>query len=251
MPLLPTPATDADLKSVMQWLWAEEQDTGIGFWRNQQAIQKSFEEGRMRVLRSDDGVVAFITGRPWYPEILEVRPDCRGQGFGRVMAEHIRDQAIAAGACLIRIECQPPTSIPFWERMGFRLIDEDGDARYIGGHAYMPLPQISNDEAGSPIEVEIGLYPTARLWGETAEPILLSQQTARVREGRMHLPERVILISPKLDGDHDLALRIVVGGEQIFLDKVKREAAWELGVTADPGRTYFIDSLVAPDQIRI
>src|SRR3546814_12543260 len=76
-------STADDLKFILSWLEAEEDDTSNGFWCNRGIVEDSHAEGGMLVLREDGVAVAFQLGALVRPGIIEVRPDCRGRGYGR------------------------------------------------------------------------------------------------------------------------------------------------------------------------
>ena len=79
-------------------------------------------------------VVAFsvVDARSW--DILEVRPDCRRQGYGRELAQRCINQFRKNGVRVVEIECVM-NSNTFWEKMGFSI--------YVPhqGYAYMFLEQ--------------------------------------------------------------------------------------------------------------
>ena len=71
--------------------------------------------------------VAFQMGCLLHPGILEVKHDMRGRGIGRKLVEYCIERARERNECILKIQCKPPTSIPFWKKMGFRLLDPKAD----------------------------------------------------------------------------------------------------------------------------
>src|SRR3546814_3809239 len=66
-------STADDLKFILSWLEAEEDDTSNGFWCNRGIVEDSHAEGGMLVLREDGVAVAFQLGALVRPGIMEVR----------------------------------------------------------------------------------------------------------------------------------------------------------------------------------
>ncbi|MCO6416183.1 GNAT family N-acetyltransferase [Siccirubricoccus sp. KC 17139] len=237
-------ATRSNLNEILRWLKQEDEETGEGFWCNRTVVESCHRDGELLVLREDGEAVAFLAGRVWVPDILEVRPDRRGRGHGRLLAEHVVAEASRIGDCLLRIECQPASSIPFWERMGFRLYRDDEEARILGGHAYRVLGRTHARPEGPAVAVEVELYPEARSWNPAVRPLLSRRlEAARREDGRLQLPERVVLFSPDVPRPPESFVRIAIDGQDVFLDKAKRDEAKAVGVERDPGGTYYVDAL--------
>lgn len=87
------------------------------------------EEGKLLVYINEASgePVAYQWGGLLESGILEVRDDLRGCGIGRALVEHRLFEAAEAGEDILRIQCKPSTSIPFWEHMGFELRPVDGE----------------------------------------------------------------------------------------------------------------------------
>lgn len=136
------------------------------------------------------------------------------------------------------------SSIPFWERMGFRLFRDDRETRILGGDAYLMLERTHSLPDGLRIAVEVEFFPEARGWNPDVKPLLSrGLKAARRADGRLQLPERVVLFSPSAPSPHDAVVRIAIEGEEVFLDKVERNESMHVGVETDPAGTRYIDAL--------
>ncbi|AZO32529.1 GNAT family N-acetyltransferase [Mesorhizobium sp. M1B.F.Ca.ET.045.04.1.1] len=119
------PAWTAILQ-IMDWLKAEREERSV--------IADAHSDGEMIALIENDVPVAFLAYDLTYDGILEVRPDRRGLGYGKALALAALKQAVEDDRrCILDIQCAPLTSIPFWEKLGFRIRFEN--------YAYMPLPK--------------------------------------------------------------------------------------------------------------
>lgn len=117
-------ATTEDLKIIKSWL-KEEFDhsrTGNGFYNNTNLIEEGQKRGELTVAidNKDNLPVAFYLGNGCSAEILEVRPDYRGKGIGRLFVEYIIKCAKDKGYPAISGFCCPEESLPFWLKMGFK-----------------------------------------------------------------------------------------------------------------------------------
>jgi len=117
-------ATESDLREILIWLKEEFEQEGQGFWVNRELIEKSFRENLLWVLAVKDRVVAFATEELG---IQETRPDARRRGYGTLLANHCIEIARQQSKPGIVIICCPPTSVPFWETLGFRVVDREAD----------------------------------------------------------------------------------------------------------------------------
>lgn len=117
-----------ELEGVLDPLYPKESRHGL-------SVDRLISEGvPFFVLRSDGtpagcgGVKLFGTA---YGEIkrMYVRPQFRGQGFAKLMLNHLSDFAFEQGVTLLRLETgiHQHEAIGLYERMGFHRISPFGD----------------------------------------------------------------------------------------------------------------------------
>lgn len=80
-------ATKADLSAFELWLRKEREEGGEGLYVNWSVVEDIFHDGGMAVLVVDSYPLAFIAKRIGRTGILEVHPDQRGKGYGRLLAQ--------------------------------------------------------------------------------------------------------------------------------------------------------------------
>lgn len=117
-----------ELEAALEPLYPQESRHGL-------SVERLIAEGvPFFVLRSDGiaaacgGVKLFGTA---YGEIkrMYVRPPFRGQGFAKLILNHLSDYAGAQGVSILRLETgiHQHEAIGLYERMGFRRISPFGD----------------------------------------------------------------------------------------------------------------------------
>jgi len=79
-------------------------------------------------------VLAGHDGRRGILRHLVVRPDCRRQGLGRRLVRCSLDALAAAGIgrCNLFVMDDNPAGLRFWERLGFRRLDDDYRTLQLG-----------------------------------------------------------------------------------------------------------------------
>lgn len=223
-------ATAEDLADVKGWLEREQRETGKGFYCNWRVIETIFDEGMLDVLARGSETVAFVADGRSGPDIVEVRPDLRGRGFGRRAAEHALRKAYDRGNSVVKIECAPSTSIPFWKAMGFTmLVDPDGVLR--SDYAFKTLPRKLEMPAGQPRAFAVKLYPQRRDWDKNTEPLLEVVGIGSIIGNRLHLPERVTLHDARIEAGDDIVIGVQVDGKDVFEDKAKTVGSAGAGCT--------------------
>ncbi len=185
-------ATKHDLATVRAWLRAESQETGQGFFCNWSIIERSFQREYLTVIADRGEVVGFLADGTNGPSILEVRSDARSKGYGRQLANRAIQAAFARGISVIEISCEPVTSVPFWESMGFEasqtLIGSDG-----GLYAHKVLQRRFTLADGPRATFEISFYPEARGCNPDTPPFRTYADEGLLLEyGSLQLPERAI-----------------------------------------------------------
>lgn len=121
------PATEATMAEVEAWLDVEESiyKTAIEAWEaggyvgdgpprgfrcNWDSVKRTWSEGNARVdiLMVDGHAVGILDGT----DILEIRPDLRREGYGRLLAVFMVDVAHNEGRSVLEIEIAPWTAEP-------------------------------------------------------------------------------------------------------------------------------------------
>jgi len=245
-----TSSTDDDLGYIIQWLKEQFDDVeGIGFWGNRNLIRRSHEEDRdMWVVREGGNAIAFQIGK-YSPDITCVKDTHQGNGYGTALFKAGLERAYSDGVVRLSGDCMPETSLPFWQKMGFRQTAPSGGiGRGIPVEMWLPksltLPE--GEEALS-VEVELFVVPERALYGKAVEPLAKAKPQARLLKGqtRVYLAER-FHIPDREEASGDPALRVLVNGEQIYFDKAKYPEAAQLGVQFDPLGNRFMDFLNVP-----
>jgi GNAT superfamily N-acetyltransferase len=236
-------STDDDFKAIADWLRDEDKQGAPGsFYCNLEIIEASHREGKLLVyVDGTTGLpVAFQLGGLIGPGILEVRHDMRGRGIGRKLVEHCIEKARARNECILKIECTPPTSIPFWNKMGFKLFDPKAQRRL----AYRIVEKRHQLPAGGvPADVVIRFFQLGQRHQKGARPCKLSRPAAvRTGDGLVHLDHQVQFCTELYPNIVDAVVRIDVDGETLCFEKAKYDLAKRLGVQRCP-HGFFIDHI--------
>lgn len=253
------PATDATIAEIEVWLDAEETvyQTAIDVWErggwidnkpargfrcNWNSVKRSWRENSARVdiLVVDGEAAGFLAGT----DILEIRPDLRGKGHGRALAEFMVELAMKEGRSVLEIEIAPYTAEPFWRRMGFT---EMPHRRGSGGgmYAYRVLPRRFVLRDGARVPFTVQFYTEHERYSNNSAPISrFSGFGERLADRSIQLPERAFCFVPESDQTGDSFVSIELDGEVIHFDKNKRESSKTHGVDLDAGYTYYLDRII-------
>jgi GNAT superfamily N-acetyltransferase len=237
-------ATKNDLGIVEKWLRAEFEEKDEGFYCNWPVIKNAFKNKDLIVLSSDDEIVGFVTTAAKGADIIEIRPDARGKGYGARLAEWAIDAAYKRGNCVFEGECSPESSIPFWQKMGLTI---SRDRRGCGGgkYAYKVLEHRFLLGDGPLAPFVIGFYPEKRNWDKFTEPFLTcSGKGELLKDNSLQLPTRAICFVPEIGDLADCVVRVVVNDTLLFEGKVKYREAKALGMSIDPGGIYFLERIL-------
>ena len=234
-------STDSDLQEILNWL-SKQDKIGIEgtFYCNRNLTIQEHNKGKLIVCidPATDQPVAYQWGGLISPGILEVRADKRGQGIGKELVEYRIKEARENDKCLLRIQCTPITSIPFWKHMGFQLYGRNENDAYMLLDKKFDLPK-----DGDPCILKICFYPEERNWKEDTVPIKIFTPLAiKKADNFIYLSERVSYFHISNKFDNDPVISININGEQVYLDKAKYEHAQELGVQMD-GSAFYIDMI--------
>jgi GNAT superfamily N-acetyltransferase len=233
---------DKSLSEIIAWLLDEyDEDRGIGFYGNRRRIEQVHANRELMIIRESGETVAFAFGTVYFIEILVVRPDRRRLGYGRAFAEYWITRARRQNVCKIVIECKPATSIPFWEKMGFKLDQDTRETRILGGMARLTLERSfklpkSNRNVAS---VHLEFFPEPASYTPGIPPACEYRPRAvRLDSRKIQFDRRVIF--PQL---YDVVVRITVDDKELYCDKAKYKDAAVLGVKSSPDGALYLDSL--------
>jgi GNAT superfamily N-acetyltransferase len=237
-------STKADIEVIHDWL-QQEKARGVrdNFLCNWNVILKAHQEHKLLVYIDPqmDVPVGFQLGAFVEPGILEVRSDQRRRGVGRKLVEHRIAQARRKNEGLLYIQCKPSSSIPFWRKMGFTLVESQDSGTY----AYRVLEQKHEfPPCGSPVSVGIRFYPEEAKWNPAAQPLTVAAPTAKVYEdGVIRLSERVYCFARLFPDARDVVVEVVVNGEVRYRNKAKYEDAGKIGIQ-ECSNGFFIDRIL-------
>ncbi len=237
-------STDQDLAQVHTWL-IEENEQGVhgNFLCNWRVIDRA-HKNRNLLVYIDGAVgqpVGFQLGGLLSPGILQVRNSFRGKGIGRKLVERCFSLANKRNEPCLLIQCIPSSSILFWKKMGFTLLDKN---RYGEHYAYRVVNKSHRlPEQGTDIDDAIAFYPESRRWEVNEKPYSYFSPSARIdSDGVIHLGQRVIFhekTSPKYE---DVLVGMEISGEPAYLDKAKYQQTRDMGVERCQNG-YYIDLL--------
>jgi N-acetylglutamate synthase-like GNAT family acetyltransferase len=235
-------STDADIKAIRQWLAQEEsQEIDGNFLCNWNLTFEAHSEGELLVyVDPASGVaVAYQWGGLVQPGILQVRNDMRHRGIGRALVARRIKEARRKNTPLLFIQCTPESSIPFWRRMGFTLLQRKGDTygyRVLSRHFKDPTDAVD-------LSVTIRFYPEEKKWRPDVAAISETSPAATItKDGTVHLADRVLFHERIYEHVRDVVVEIVINGKCVYCDKAKYPNAEELGV-ARCLNGYYLDRI--------
>ncbi|MDD2199670.1 MAG: GNAT family N-acetyltransferase [Bacteroidales bacterium] len=122
--------TRFDLEKIKEWLIEEEQESNEGFYCNWNIIEKAFNNDELITLNLKEKTVGFLVWSKGeiYAEIdiMEIKPDYRKQGIGKLFFEQISEFFKQKGFLVIKLFCSPRESEKFWKKMGFIKFPDRG-----------------------------------------------------------------------------------------------------------------------------
>ncbi len=198
------PADESMLSEIEAWLDIEEANYQLalrdwekaeyegeapvrGFRCNWDSAAKGWREGRSKIhcLMVNGGVVGFLVGT----DILEVHPDRRGYGYGRILADFMLRSAWVEGRSVVEIEIAPSSAEPFWKHMGFTVV-EDREGHGGGTFAYKILPRTFELGDGDRVNYTISFFTVKARYGQNPRPFAeFVGHGERLPDGRVHLRE--------------------------------------------------------------
>lgn len=230
-------STDEDLHEILKWLEDQENnDVDATFYCNRNLTIEEHEEGKLIVYldQKTNLAVAYQWGGLLQPGITEVRKEHRGQGIGKSLVKFRIKEARAKRKAILKIQCTPISSIPFWEHMGFTLSGRDNEA-YMLLNYKNKLPSDA-----TPCSVKICFFHEERKWKHSTLPVkIFNPEAFKVdKENTIYLAERVSYYDTSNHFDHDPVISIIVDDQELYLDKAKYKEARDLGVKRDHPAFY-------------
>lgn len=205
-------------------------------------LEESCAKRQMLVAVDECGAPAgFLAGLLQADTILQVRGDLRGKGIGRKLVRR-RLQALGNASRMLRIECAPRTSVPFWKKLGFDVHDADAHGRVYG---YRVEPRRNAVPAsGVLVQVSIVSYPQSKKWHKDTPPVTAVSPAAYAdHAGVIHLAERVYIFEAMPAYGGNAVVEILISGERLYFDKAKYQEAAQRGVNSCTNG-FFIDRIV-------
>lgn len=226
-------STDSDLAAIHTWLSEEHgRDVPGNFLCNWNLTEECHEEGKLLVYVDGKAQipVAYQWGGLIHSGILQVKEDFRGQGIGAKLVAHRIKQADKNNECILKIQCEPRASIPFWKKMGFTIFPElNNVCAYRILKKTFPLPA-----DGVCVNALIRFYPEDRKWSKSAvEPLAcFSPPAVRTTDNVVHLGERVAFFEDiyRQGTAQDLVVEIEVDGNILCTEKAKYSEAQDRGI---------------------
>lgn len=218
-----------------------------GFRCNWNSVRRTWSEGTatVHVLMVEGEPIGFLDGK----DILEIRPDFRKHGYGRLLAQFMLDRFRDEGRSVLEIEIAPRSAEPFWRRMGFSVVP---DRRGPGGgiYAYKAFDSTFGLPADADVDFSVEFFTEEQRYEDKPVPFTtISGKGQRLRDGSVQLPNRAVCFDPTHEGHHDYFVRICVDGRQLLFDKVKYDESRALGVGHDAGNVYFVERILMPDDL--
>jgi len=252
------PASESLVDEIEVWLDAEEAgySQALNHWYNEDCAGPQPVRGfrcnwdttkdrwrrgidRLDVLTVEARAVGFLSGT----DILEIKPDCRGSGYGRLLAQFMLDRLFEEGHSVAEVGIAPASAKPFWIAMGFTPVEERPD-HGAGIYAYKLLPRRFELGSGERMHYGIEFFSEEGRYETPPRPFASYSGIGELmKDGSMQLPERLVCMDPLEDQQVDYFARLTVNGQDLIFDKVKRETVRRAGVLSDPGYNYYVDSM--------
>lgn len=238
------PPTPELLDQIELWLQEEEREYNggdretRGFLCNWSPAR--WEDGSVHVLVVDGQPLGFLVG----VDILEIHPDHRGRGYGKLLADFMLKRAFDQDYAVVEIQIAPESAEPFWVKgMGF-IADYD-DRRYRNGlYAAKVLPRLFSLGDGERVPVIIEFFNEKKRYASEAPFLTWVGEGERLPDGSIQLPERVVGYDHTSASNIENHIRIVVGGQEVYFHRSKYGK--DHGTKRDPGCEHFIDRITSP-----
>jgi GNAT superfamily N-acetyltransferase len=239
-------ATKEDLRTILGWLEREYVEDGseTGFWNNRNIITNALTYEELWVIRDRGEAVAYQVG-DYAADIANVRKDRQRQGYGTALFEAALARAYADNVNVMKGECMPRTSLPFWQKLGFERYGDMSEWGQITVRRLLPRQHILPPDL-PPADVLIEFLPEAALHREDVEAVASHRPRAgRRSDGTILLDQRIMALKDSEPDHRDLAIRITADDAILCCTKAKYPEAKALGVEDDRrGETYYIDAIL-------
>jgi len=255
-------STKKDLENILNWLKEEDELNIEGcFYCNRRIIKESHCEGSLFVLLENDKSIPLAYMATYESEIniLEVYYKNRRKGYGKILASHFIEIKKESTIPIIKVQCNPDSSIPFWKKLGFSMYEdrfsnytpqEDNNYGFLLLEKNFELPTNKKN-----VDVEIRFYSENKLHGKSGKNVLplsvYRPKAVWLEDDEILLEERVIFFCPRIvrPFNGDLVIEVLVDSQSIFLDKCKRDEAFELGLDTEDGEAYFMDEIILDQSL--
>jgi GNAT superfamily N-acetyltransferase len=237
-------STDKDLRIIHAWLVEQDKNDVPGtFLCNWDLTEKKHKKGHL-LIYFDEQIkepIAYQWGDLINPGILEVRQEFRGRGIGRKLVRHRIVQARKRGQCILVIQCKPPSSIPFWKKMGFALFDSPRGKNY----AFQILKKRHRlPREGNPVMVLVRYFPEDGKYNpKTTAYFEWLPKAVQTSDGIIHLAERIYIFSEYRADCRDPVVEVEVAGQRLFRDKAKYSEATKIGIQRC-NNGFYLDKII-------
>lgn len=130
---------NSSIQEIKKWLKAESIQSNSGFYTKWDELEEYYKSTRILVLEYDNHPIGFICWQKNFGplisiEYLEIRPDCRRQGYGRKLVGHLLDHLSKVDySDIVFLEYISIESRLFWTAIGFEPLPDSKDwGSYIG-----------------------------------------------------------------------------------------------------------------------
>jgi GNAT superfamily N-acetyltransferase len=231
---------DQDVEDIYKWLVAENERGEAGnFLCNWNLTKEQHKEGRLFVYfcAYENIAVAYQWGELLSPGIMQVKKENRGKGIGSKLVRSLIKKAQKSNNDILRIDCKPSSSIPFWRKMGFELYSDDRSAfRILNRKLTKP---VKSDE----VVLKVSFYPERAIWDDSTK----AAETHRAKgwqceDGRIYLAYRINFYPyqyKEFNSFNDLVVKIEVNNKEVYKGKAKYPKAYEHGMRGCKNGWYF------------
>ncbi len=239
-------ANQNDKLKIGDWLVEEcEQGVPANFYENWTELHRQNKDLSVLVLidETDDMPVAYQFGRLLETGILQVRNNWRRKGIGRLFVEYCCQLALQDNEMVLLVECQPSSSIPFWETMGFNIFSRSNCRNKKGVRVLSK--KLDLPDGGQSKLASVSWFDSDRLFKTNLTPKVNFRTDATFLAGKIYFSERVSFPSVYPGLREDAVVEIVLNEKLIFLDKAKHPDAESFGVKKCRNG-FYVDTINCP-----